>query len=159
LVLAMYGAIALAELTNRRQMSQEFLSAGAYANADQVELEVAPGRGTPVLEEVQVDFRTTDGQKVHTSLVEVDIEAQVAPHEGRQTPEPGSRYAPPLKILYMPRKPSDAIAVADVDRLVTNDTKYHGWAAAGIGVGLVSLMAAAVILGRQGRTLKRSSAS
>jgi hypothetical protein len=154
----MYGTIATIELVNRRQLSQEFRSAGAGAIVEQVELEVAPGRGTPVLDEVQVDFSTADGQEVHTSLVQVDIEIQVAPHEGRQTPEPRSRYAPPLTILYMPGKPSEAIAVADAERLVTNDATYRGWAVAGIWIGLASLMTAAVILWRQGRTLRRSGA-
>jgi hypothetical protein len=158
LILALYGSIAVIELTNRAEIGQEFLSTGTPAVADQVELEVGVGKGAPFLGEVQVVFTAASRQSIRTYLVWIDVETQITRNEERQTPEPGSGYAPPLRILYKQHDPSEAIAVADAERLVANRNTYRGRASACIGIGLVSLTAAAIILMRQRRTPKTGAA-
>lgn len=149
LVLVLYGGIAQIELESKRQMSQEFLSVGTRATADQVELDAAPGKGDPVLDTVTVGFKTADGRTVHTELAAINSydNAEVA-REGRQAPAAGSRYAPPLGILYMPQNASEALAVVDAEHWAHN-SKYRRLAWAPIGTGLAALIAAAVILRRR----------
>jgi hypothetical protein len=150
-VLTVYGAIAVTELTLRAQTGQNFLSAGVPAVADHVTLDVGLGKGAPFLRDVQVEFKSADQQSIQTALSWTDADTPIPRNEERQNPDPGTRYAPPLRILYLPDDPHTAIAEADAERLVDNRDKYRGWAAACLGVGIASLAGLVILLVRQDR--------
>ena len=148
-VCTVYGAIAVIELTSRAETGQNFLSTGLPAVADPVTLDVQIGKGTPHLSDVQVEFKSADQQSIQTALSWIDLDTPIPLDEERQSPEPGTRYAPPLRILYLPDDTHTAIAEADAQRLVANRDKYRGWAAACLAVGLISLGGLLTILVRQ----------
>ncbi|MEU4602552.1 hypothetical protein AB0F43_06205 [Kribbella sp. NPDC023972] len=146
-----YGAIAVTELTIRADTAQDFLRTGVPAVADPVTFNVGLGKGAPFLRDVQVKFKSADQQSIQTALSWIDADTPIPRNEERQTPDPGTRYAPPLRILYLPDDPHTAIAEADAQRLVDNRDKYRGWAAACLGVGIASLAALVILLVRQDR--------
>jgi hypothetical protein len=150
-VLTVYGAIAVTELTLRAQTGQNFLSAGVPAVADHVTLDVGLGKGAPFLRDVQVEFKSADQPSIQTALSWTDADTPIPRNEERQNPDLGTRYAPPLRILYLRDDPHTAIAEADAERLVDNRDKYRGWAAACLGVGIASLAGLVILLVRQDR--------
>lgn len=154
-VLTVYGAIAVTELTLRAGTGQNFLSTGVPADAAPVTFDVGLGKGAPFLRNVQVEFKSADQQSIHTALSWFDADTPIPRNEERQSPEPGTRYAPPLRILYLPDDSRTAIAVADAQRLVDNRDKYRGWAAGCLGVGLASLGGLVIVLVRQDRRTAR----
>lgn len=147
--LALYGSIVVVELTERADIGQTYLSTGVPAVAGEVVLNVGVGKGAPGLGEVEVGYTTSTRQRIRTELVWIDVDTHIERNEERQTPDPGSRYAPPLKILHKPHSPNDAIALTDAERLVANRIQYRGLASAGIGLGLILLVAAAIRLAWQ----------
>ena len=149
LVCIPYGAIAVSELTARADTGQHFLSTGLPAVADAVSLDAQVGKGAPTLADVQVEFKSADQQSIRTALLWIDLDTPVPRNEEHQSPDPGSRYAPPLRILYLPSDSHAAIAKADAHRLVANRDKYRGWAAACLGVGVIALGGLLTILIRQ----------
>ncbi|MFG1620523.1 hypothetical protein [Kribbella sp. NPDC049227] len=139
----------MTELTLRAETGQGFLGSGLPAVADSVTLDVQVGKGDPHLREVQVEFKSADQQSIQTTLSWIDLDTPIPRNEERQSPNPGTRYAPPLRILYLPDNSRTAVAEADAQRLVANRDKYRGWAAACLGVGLISLGGLLSILIRQ----------
>ena len=103
-MLTVYGAIAVTELTLRAETAQKFLSAGVPAVADPVTFDVGLGKGDPFLRDVQVDFKSADQQSIQTTLSWIDVDTPIPRNEERQSPDPGTRYAPPLRVLYIFQK-------------------------------------------------------
>lgn len=104
-----YGGIAVIELTSRADTAQDFLSSGVHAVADSVILDVQVGRGAPQLADVRVEFESTGQQRIRTALAWIDSGTPIPRDEEHQRPDPGSRYAAPLRILYLADDPPAAI--------------------------------------------------
>ncbi|WP_145814617.1 hypothetical protein [Kribbella amoyensis] len=64
------------------------------------------------MSEPEIVFRTRDGQDMSTTLAEFEDDGEGMP-EGLQTPAPGTRYAPPLSIVYRPSDPTVVLATVD----------------------------------------------
>jgi hypothetical protein len=154
-VLTVYGAIAVTELTVRAETGQNFLSTGVPADAASVTFDVGLGKGAAFLRDIQVEFKSADQQIINTSLSWFDADTPIPRNEERQSPEPGTRYAAPLRILYLPDDSHTAIAMADAQRLVDNRDKYRGWAAGCLVVGLASLGCLMIVIVRQDRRTAR----
>jgi hypothetical protein len=114
LVLALVGVLGLAEFTSREGLGRELLDSGARTTATTVRVDVVPGKGSPFIEEVQVDFVTGDGQRVRAVLDNQEDDVQGMP-EGLQSPAPGTRYAMPLQLAYRRTDPSVVLAVVDAE--------------------------------------------
>ncbi|GAB2673291.1 hypothetical protein [Kribbella swartbergensis] len=150
-LLTIYGAIAVTELTLRAETAQDFLNIGIPADANRVTFDAGLGKGDPFLRDVQVEFMSADQQSIRTTLSWIDADTPIPRNEERQSPDPGTRYAPPLRVLYLPEDAHTAIAEADARRLVANRDRYRGWATACLGVGLASLGGLVTVLVRQDR--------
>lgn len=143
LVLALVGVLGLAEFTSREGLGQELLDSGARATATSVKVDVVPGKGSPFIEEVQVDFPAAYGQRVHAALDNKEDDRQGMP-EGLQLPAPGTRYAMPLQLVYRPTDPSVVLAVVDAEQWTADKETPR------INIGLIAggsiLVLAAMVL-------------
>jgi hypothetical protein len=110
LVAAAIGGLMLAEVTHRQSYSRDLLTNGVETVASSVQISVGE-RGT--IAEPEVVFRTQDGREVKIALVDAEVNNTEGMAPGAQTPAAGTRYAPPLKIVYQPWDPSFALASVD----------------------------------------------
>ncbi|TWD83015.1 hypothetical protein FB561_4166 [Kribbella amoyensis] len=116
LALAIAGAVVLADTLAQRDVARDFLSTGRPATAYEVELKFSDGKGGLYIDRVDVVLRSAAGELVHADLKEFLGDAEGA-KDGRQPPKPGTRYAPPLPILYQQDEPTEVIAVVDANDL------------------------------------------
>ncbi|GAA1596390.1 hypothetical protein GCM10009804_61130 [Kribbella hippodromi] len=151
-----YGGIAVIELTSRADEGQDFLSTGLAAVADPVILDVQVGRGAPQLADVRVEFEGAGQGRIQTELLWIDLDTPIPREEEHQSPDSGSRYAAPLRILYFSDDPHTAIAEADAWRLLDNRDKYRRWAAACLAFGLILVGGLVTILVRRPRERVRA---
>ena len=114
LVVVLVGVLGLGEFTSRESLGRELLESGVRTTATSVQVDVVPGKGSPFIDEVQVDFVAEDGQRVHSVLDNQEDDRQGMP-EGVQSPAPGTRYAMPLELAYWRTDPSVVLAVVDAD--------------------------------------------
>jgi hypothetical protein len=80
---------------------REFLARGLPVVAADVEVRVKSGRGGNYIDEVAVVFRTATNQHQHATLVE-NLGDPEGAGPGRLLPNPGTRYAAPLALRYLP---------------------------------------------------------
>lgn len=106
LVVAVIGGLMLAEISHRQGLSQDLLANGTETVASSVQVDIG-GRGG--ITDLQVVFRTGDGREVKTTLADGEFTDDEGMQEGQQTPAAGTRYSPPLKIVYRPSEPSVAL--------------------------------------------------
>jgi len=144
LVAVLVGVLVLAEFSSRARLSRELSEAGTQTVATSVQVEVAPGKGSPLIAAVRVEFLTTSGERVQTVLDNFDDDRQGMP-EGVHVPAAGTRYAMPLSIKYRRSDPSVVLASVDVDAWLADErTPRTGQGL--IGGGAVGVLAAMVLL-------------
>jgi hypothetical protein len=139
LVVAVIGGLMLAEVTHRQNYSRDLLTNGVETVASSVQIYVN-GKGT--ITEPEVVFRTQDGREVTTTLVNAEVNDDEGMAPGTQTPAAGTRYAPPLEIVYQPSDPSFALASVDARAWVADRRTPRiavGMLAGGIALTLVAL--------------------
>ncbi|GAA1543426.1 DUF3592 domain-containing protein [Kribbella lupini] len=138
LVVALVGVLMLAEVSHREGFTKDLLANGTETVASSVQVSV--GRGgisNPV-----VVFRTTDGREIRTELSDAEVNDDEGMPDGQQTPAAGTRYAPPLKIVYRPSDPTVALALVDAGEWVADQhTARRGrWMiTGGLAVTLIAL--------------------
>jgi hypothetical protein len=147
LVVAVAGGLMLAEVSGRQGLSRDLLANGTETVASSVQVYVG-GRG--ILSDLEVVFRTGDGRELKTALADAEVDDAEGMAEGQQTPAPGTRYAPPLKIVYRPSEPSVALASVDARQWVA-DRRTPGIATWMLAGGLAVVLVALVGLGRGAR--------
>jgi hypothetical protein len=101
------------ELEQAHEAAVVLLDDGRPVTVDDVEVLVRTSRGDTTIDEVRVTV-PVDGRPVRTPLIGVEEEDTDAA-DGWGRPPEGSRYAPPLDLLVLPRDPAVAMAAADVD--------------------------------------------
>lgn len=143
LVAVVVGLLMLLEFGNRVGLSRELLADGVEVVASDVQVEVDPGKGSPLIGEVRVVF-TADGQQVRTVLRHIEDDRQGMP-EGVQSPAPGTRYASPLRIRYQPADPATALAAVDAQKW-TADRRTPRIVSGLVGGGSVVVLSALVLL-------------
>jgi hypothetical protein len=139
LIVAVAGGLMLAEFNDRQDFSRDLLTSGVEAVASSVQVDVT-GKGT--IGEPEVVFRARDGRQVKTVLADAEVNDDDGMPEGIQTPAPGTRYAPPLTIVYRPSDPSVALASVDAREWAADRrTPYRakGMLAGGIAVTLIAM--------------------
>lgn len=112
LLVAIVGLFILTGIQSRQAASRHLLADGVPAVAEKVQLNVYPNRGTPVVGEVVVTFRTANGPH-RSQLSDFEDDDPHGVPEGTHAPAERSRYAPPLAILYDPSNPTVVLAAAD----------------------------------------------
>lgn len=112
LVVAACGGIAQLDVRYQRQVGEDFLARGVWVIATETELDVRSGKGGSFVDVVRIGFRTADGQEIRTELTNPLGDPEGAP-DGRQPPAAGTRYAPPLQVLYRPTTPTEVMALRD----------------------------------------------
>ena len=153
LVAIVFGGLMLLELHGRVSLSRELLAYGAASVASSVEVEVYPGKGSPLIGEVRVVFAVPGRGQVRTVLENCEEDRQGMP-EGVQPPAPGTRYAKPLEIVYRPSDPSVALAAVDARQWTADRrTPRIGWSMVAGGSTLVLLAMALLTLGARRRGL------
>ena len=133
-VVLMCAWVAVAEVLPgpRYELADDLRAQGSTVITGEVTRHVDTGRGLHV-SDVEVTFRV-DGRTVTTRLAHVrDIEAddEIVPRdgpdwgsgpyewwEGAEEIPPGSRYAPPVVVRYLPDQVDLAMAQADLDALL-----------------------------------------
>jgi hypothetical protein len=138
LVLALVGVLGLAEVSSRQDLGRELLDSGARATVRSVQVDVAAGKGSPFVAEVQVDFTTEEGRRIHAVLDNQEDDRQGMP-EGLHPPAAGTRYAAPLEIAYRRTDPAIALAVVDAQQWVADKETPR------INLGLIAGGSAAVL--------------
>lgn len=139
LVVAAIGGLMLAEISQRQGLSQDLLTNGTETVASSVRVDVASRGG---IIDLQVVFRAGDGRQIETALADAESNDSEGMPEGQQTPAAGSRYAPPLTILYRPSEPSVALASVDAREWIADRRTprvSRGMLAGGLAVTLVAL--------------------
>jgi hypothetical protein len=140
LVVAAIGGLMLAEVTHRQSYSRDLLTNGVETVASSVQISVGE-RGT--IAEPEVVFRTQDGREVKIALVDAEVNNTEGMAPGAQTPAAGTRYAPPLKIVYQPSDPSFALASVDARAWAADRRTPRTAAGMLAGGGAVTLVALA----------------
>ncbi|MEU4604758.1 hypothetical protein AB0F43_17390 [Kribbella sp. NPDC023972] len=139
LVLALLGVLVLADATSRQRLSRELLDDGIETVADSVQVEVTGGAGRPSIAEVRVDFTASGVDRIRTSLDHINDDRQGMP-EGVQAPDPGTRYAMPLRLVYRQSDPTTVLAMEDARQWVADkDAPRLGQGLLGAGVALLFL--------------------
>ncbi|MBX9245968.1 hypothetical protein ICW40_14260 [Actinotalea ferrariae] len=130
------------------ELADELSDRGATVVASDVRRHIDTGRGLYVAE-VEVTF-LADGRSVTTHLQHVtDVgdtaagEDVIVPRDGLEWGDgpyewweeadqipPGSRYAPPLRLRFVPDHPEQAMAQADLDALEAAKPNHPAWALA-----------------------------
>jgi hypothetical protein len=149
LVVAVIGALILLEVLTRQDLSRDLLKSGIETTADSVQLVVSPGKGSPLVDDITVKFRTADGTPVQAVLNNNEDDPQ-GMREGEQTPAAGTRYAMPLKIIYRPSDTSTVLASVDAHEWVADHATPRIGAAL-LAVGLAVTLLAAILLTRGAR--------
>lgn len=153
LVAVLIGVLVLVELGNRQSLSRELLADGVGTVADSVQVEVFPGKGSPLIGEVRSAFATEDGRQIRTTLGNVEDDRQGMP-EGLQAPAPGTRYAMPLEIICQRSDPSVALAAVDAREWIANQwTPRIGSGLVGSGSAFVLLAMVLLTIGARRRRL------
>ncbi|GAA1531417.1 DUF3592 domain-containing protein [Kribbella lupini] len=113
-MVAVFGVVVQLDVRYQRGLGHDFLAHGVRAAAAEVELEVDRGKGGDFVDAVRVVYRTADGQEIRSELTGELGDPQGA-DEGDAPPPPGTRYAPPLELLYQPSAPTEVMAVVDAE--------------------------------------------
>lgn len=138
LVVAAIGGLMLVEISHRQDFSWDLLANGTETAATSVQVDVRRGG----IANPEVTFRTGDGREIKTELADAEVNDDGGMADGRQTPAAGTRYAPPLRIVYRPAEPTVALALVDAGEWVADRrTARHGrWMlAGGLGVTVVAM--------------------
>lgn len=136
-VAVILGVVAILDTRDQRALARSFLAVGTYVVANDVVLDVHSGRGGDYIETVDVSF---GNQRATLTNFAGDPEGNAL---GAHSPDAGSRYAPPLPVLYKPDAPREAMALVDADELAA--ARSVPWFSLGaIAVGGI------VLLGRGG---------
>jgi hypothetical protein len=114
LLVAVFGVVIQLDVRYQRALGRDFLSHGVRATATDVELDVGYCRYDTCLDGVWVVFRTAEGREIRAELIG-ELGDPEGADEGDRTPLPGTRYAPPVELLYQPATPSDVMAVVDAE--------------------------------------------
>ena len=132
LVVAALGVVVLLDVRNQRAVAQGFLATGVEAVADQVVLHVDTGKGGSYIDLVELEYAVSSTSR-RATLTHIlgDPEGNEV---GEHSPDAGTRYAPPLTILYKPEDPAQAIALRDAEEFAS-DTKTPAVAAGMVSVG------------------------
>jgi len=117
-VVAVLGVVVLLDVRYQRQVAQDFLSTGVQTVTNQVEIDVDTGKGGRYIDVVDVEFAVLSSSR-HATLTNTlgDPEGNDV---GLHSPDAGTRYAPPLTILYKPGDPSQVIALRDAEEFATD---------------------------------------
>jgi hypothetical protein len=133
---------------SRQHLSRELLSDGAVTVATSVQVEVVGRRGA-LIERLQVDYVTDDGQQVHVDVPDYDDDPQ-GMAERVQPPASGTRYAMPLRVVYRQSDPSVVLAAVDAEKWAADvNTPRYGFALLVVGAG--GVVWAPVMLSRSAR--------
>ncbi len=148
LVALLIGLAIFLDASHQQRLSRELLREGGKAISTSVQVEVFGGRANYV-ESIRVEFATSDGRQVQT-LLEGFEDGRDGMAEGVHAPEPGTRYATPLRIVYRQSDPSVALAALDAEKWAADvNTPRYGFALFVIGAGGVA--GAPVMLSRSAR--------
>ncbi|MFC0627719.1 hypothetical protein [Kribbella deserti] len=123
LLLACFGGLMWLDIADRQALGRDLQSSGVEVVAGSVKVNVAGGRGTPLISGIRVAFRDTNGRVVSAKLTEFEDDAQGMP-EGVHIPAPGTRYAKPLTLLYLPSEPETVLASVDAQEWLA-DQETH----------------------------------
>jgi hypothetical protein len=154
LLVLFFGMILTLNGTGQVSLSRELLANGNQATATAVRTEVvfeqsqmditAAQAGTYKLRAVHVTFSVA-GHEVRTDLRYLHDSAKGLP-KGDQPAPAGSRYAPPLDIVYSSTDPSIALARGDAEDWAAHPHRvWFGYAL--LGAGALGLLAGLIIFG------------
>ncbi|GAA1113660.1 hypothetical protein GCM10009630_08700 [Kribbella jejuensis] len=152
LVLALVGVLGLAEFSSRERLGRELLNSGVRTTATSVQVDVVPGKSSPFIDDVQVEFLTPEGRRIQAVLDNEEDDRQGMP-EGVHPPAPGTRYALPLQLAYRSIDPSVVLAVVDAEEWTADKATpriYIGLIAGGGSLVLVAMVLLTVGARRRG---------
>ena len=121
LVVAVFGVVVYFDTRHQRDVGRHFLTQGVPSTATQVELRIKSGRGGDYVDEVEVVFSLATGGVRQATLTNNLGDTEGA-KPGSRRAEPGTRYAPPLPVLYAPNDPRQVIAAADAHYFADDTT-------------------------------------
>jgi hypothetical protein len=121
LVIAVCGVVVFFDTRYQRNMARDFLARGVPSVATEIELRVKSGRGGTYVDEVEVVFPTETGPRQRATL-NANLGDPEGAEPGHRQPSPGSRYASPLALLYLPQ---DKQVIAAVDATTSPTTRQH----------------------------------
>jgi hypothetical protein len=138
LVIAVVGVLMVTGISDRQRLSEDLRANGTETVASSVQVYVGRGMSHP-----EVVFRTGDGREIKTELADAEVNDDEGMPEGQQTPAAGTRYAPPLKIVYRATEPTVALASVDIGEWVADQhtARYGRWMiTGGLAVTLIALI-------------------
>jgi hypothetical protein len=118
LLATLFGVVAILGTRHQQTVAQEYLDLGIATAADGVEVDVQYGKGGSYIDTVEVTFVVATQR--HVAALSNSLGDPEGNSEGRHPPAPGTRYAPPLRILYKPDDPSQVMALADAEDLAAD---------------------------------------
>ncbi|WP_460663295.1 hypothetical protein [Kribbella swartbergensis] len=139
LLVAGLGVVVLLDVRHQKAVAQDFLSTGVPTMASTVQLHVDTGRGGDYIDEVHVVFSVATD--IHIATLTNSLGDPEGNEVGRHPPAAGTRYAPPLAILYKSDDPDQVIALADAEYFAA-DSATSTVAAGMISVGGTIVLAA-----------------
>ncbi|HEY3562531.1 MAG TPA: hypothetical protein VGL05_33930 [Kribbella sp.] len=139
----MVGLLGFLDINERQTLSRELIGTGVVTTARSVRIDVE-GIRDPLVEQMQVEFRTTAGEPVRAVLYRWEDDPQ-GMLEGSQEPRTGTRYAMPLQIVYRASDPSTVLATADAHRWLAKRNRRLSYAAMLTG-GTLAVFAALGLL-------------
>jgi len=113
LLATLFGVVAVLDIHHQQTIAQEFLDAGIATTADGVDVDVRYGKGGSSIDTVEVTFVVAAHR--HLATLSNSLGDPEGNSEGRHPPAAGTRYAPPLRILYKPDDPSQVMAIVDAE--------------------------------------------
>jgi hypothetical protein len=122
LVVAVLGVVVFLDVRYQRAVAQDFLTTGVETVADQVELHVDTGKGGSYIDEVEVVFAVST--ESHCATLTNSLGDPDGNEVGQHPPDAGTRYAPPLTILYKPEDPAQVIALVDAQEFATESGTF-----------------------------------
>lgn len=154
-VVAVFGVVVFLDLRHQQDIGRDYLSHGVTSVATDVTLRIKSGRGGTYVDEVKVTFKLAGGEQQQTTLTN-NLGDNERAQPGLRRPGPGTRYAPPLRILYQPTDPAQAIAEVDA-RYFTAGTTASKVAVGMIAGGITVAAAVALRHGLPGRRRLRQA--
>ncbi len=139
LVALLFGIVMLLDELEQQSTAEDFLATGVQTVTDQVEVDVHSTNRSTYISTVVVTYASSPVTLINTFD---DVESNPP---GRHAPDPGTRYAAPLAIVYDPEDPTRAMAQADADLYAAGPDSFPG-ALITIGGTMTIATAAGLIL-------------